>query len=289
MTIPTTPRPSSTAHPLKTVLWLLFLSSIGGYALQLFNIPLSNYMSLSADLLSKGYLWTLITYPFTYNNTNLFDLLFHLGFNSIFLWIFGIPLLERLGSKRFLTLFFGATLFAGLAVAITLRILSSPQLFAGPTPPLFALITAWTILHGMRSVHLTHFVFRPFWIFLILVGINLALDALSGAWIQFVADASAAFYAYLFCLISEKVRSTIPSFYPFERAVLRSLEKLHTQNRPKPSNLYDFKTGEQILDDEQFMDTMLVKITKEGEDKLSPEEKSRMQAISKKKSDKKKS
>ncbi len=244
-------------------------------------------MSLSDDLISKGYIWTLITYPFTYSDKNLFDLLFHLGFNGLFLWVFGLPLLERLGTKRFLVLFFGATLFAGLAVATTLHLLHSPQLFAGPTPPLFALITAWTILHGMRNVHLTHFVFRPFWIFAILVGINLALDAISGMWIQFIADASAALYAYLFCLISEKVRSSIPSFYPFERAVLRSLEKLNAAQKPKTAKIYDFKTGEPVLDDEQFMDAMLAKISTHGEDKLSPEEKARMQKISERKTQRK--
>jgi membrane associated rhomboid family serine protease len=244
-------------------------------------------MSLSADLISKGYIWTFFTYPFIYSSTGLFDLLFHLGFNALFLWVFGIPLLERLGSKRFLILFFGATIFAGMAVVMTLHLLSSPQLFSGPTPPLFALITAWTILHGMRSVQLTQLVFRPFWIFLILVGINLALDALSGLWIQFIADASASLYAYLFCLISEKVDTSIPTFHPFERTVLRSLEKLHAQNKPNSSvktpKIFDFKTGEAVLDDEQFMDAMLAKISEEGEALISPEEKSRMQAISKKK------
>jgi hypothetical protein len=134
----------------------------------------------------------------------------------------------------------------------------------------------------MRSVHLPHLVFRPFWIFAILVGVNLALDAISGLWIQFVADSSAALFAYLFCLISERVRSTISSFYPFERAVLRSLEQLQQNHRPKQKTgqVIDFKTGEVILSDEQFMDAMLHKISKSGEEKLSPAEKARMQKIS---------
>jgi len=284
MSTPPFPRPGPTPHPLKTVLWILFFSSIGGYTLQWFHIPLSNYLSLSASHLSHGYIWTLLTYPFVYTYTHLFDLLFHLGFNLVFLWVFGIPLLERLNTKRFLILFFGSTLFAGLTASLGLYLLNSPQLFAGPTPPLFAIITAWTILHGMRNIHLTHFVFRPIWIFAIIVGINLLLDALAGLWIQFIADSSAALFAYLFCVISERARSPIASLYPFERAVFRSLEKLHTHQKPKISKIVDFKTGEPVLDDEQFMDAMLAKITTQGEEKLSPEERNRMQKISERRS-----
>ena len=71
MSTPTFPRPGPTPHPLKTVLWVLFLSSIGGYALQWFHIPLSNYLSLSASHLVHGYVWTLLTYPFVYTYTHL--------------------------------------------------------------------------------------------------------------------------------------------------------------------------------------------------------------------------
>jgi membrane associated rhomboid family serine protease len=285
MSIPTFPKPSKTPHPLKTVLWVLFLSSIGGYILQSFNILLPRQLGLSIEGLAHWHLWSLITYPFTYPYTHLGDLIFYLGFNLVFLWVFGLPLLERLGTKRFLFLFFGSTLFAGIAASIGLYLLESPKLFAGPTPPLFALITAWTILHGMRNVHISHIIFRPLWIFGFLVGINLVLDAISGLWIQFIADSSAALFAYLFCLISERVRSSINSFYPFERAVLKSLEQLqgNTPLKKKTGQIFDFKTGQPILDDEQFMDAMLAKISVQGEEKLTADEKARMQKISERK------
>lgn len=284
MSTPTFPRPTLTPHPLKIVLWALFLSSIGGYILQSFNILLPQQIALSLHQLHQGHLWTLLTYPFTYLYTDLFNILFHLGFNCLFLWIFGLPLLERLGSKGFLTLFFGSTLFAGMTASLGLYLLKSPQLLAGPIPPLFALITSWTILQGMRSVHLTHFIFRPFWIFLLLVGVNLILDAISKLWIQLIADTSAALFAYFFCLISERVRSPFTALYPFERAVLRSLERLHDKPKPKTSaKIFDFKTGQPILDDEQFIDAMLAKISSQGEGSLTSEEKNRMQKISEKK------
>jgi len=53
---------------------------------------------------------------------------------------------------------------------------------------------------------------------------------------------------------------------------------------PQHNKVVDFKTGQPILDDDQFMDAMLARISLYGESVLTPDEKNRMRKISERKS-----
>jgi len=274
---------SSPAHrPLKTLLWALLICTLGGALLSFFGISLYPFLALSLMGLSKGYLWTLFSYPFTAPPIANFDIIIRLAFDLFFLWAFGAPLIERVGQKRFLFLFFGSTLLGSLAATLGLYLWPIPPLFTGPSPAIISLVTAWTILHAERSAHLVSFALRPLWIFLLLVGLNLAFDALAKNWTHLIANSAGALFGYAFCLVSERVPSSLNFLYPFERSILRSLDRFQAGKRPKTNKIIDFQTGEPILNDDQFMDAMLAKISLHGEESLTSEEKQRMQKISRK-------
>lgn len=281
MAIPPTPQSASTPRSLKIILGAMICLSIAA-----FFLPLQAYLGLSLYNLSHGYVWTLLTYPFTSSSHR--DLL-SLGFNLFFLWALGSSLIDRIqSSSRFLILFFGATLFAGLFAALGLSLLHNKTLFASFSPVLLALLVSWTILHATRAVHLSALlVLRPFWIFAFFAGFHFLFDLLEKRWIEMIAGTAGALFGYLFCLLSERTRSTLNFLFPFEKTILRALEKVHIHKEPAHVKIYDIGTGEPVLDDEQFMDAMLARITLQGENSLSPAEKQRMQKISQDKTGKK--
>ena len=280
---PILPTSSPTPRPLKTILWALLICTLGGALLTHLGWPLYSYLGLSLPALSHGFIWTLLSYPFTAAAMPLFDTIFRLGFDLVFLWIFGVSLIERIGQRRFLILFFGSTFLGGLAASVGLSLWSAPFIFTGPSPAIFSLITSWAILHVDRSAHLASFTIRPLWIFLLLIGLNLAIDALGKHWTLLLANISGALFGYGFCLISEKMGSSIPFLYPMERSILRALDPGKKHKTPK---IIDFQTGKPLLNDDQFMDSMLAKISLHGEASLTQEEKKRMQKISRDKASK---
>src|SRR5277367_1246630 len=106
MTFPTWPRSSPPFHPLKLLLGTIFLCAVAGPILQTFGIPIQYYLGLSLHSISRGFVWTLLSYPFTYPTNSLFDLIFRLGMDLLLLWFFGSVVIDRIGSKRFAILFF---------------------------------------------------------------------------------------------------------------------------------------------------------------------------------------
>lgn len=284
---PIFPRSSPTPRSLKGILWILFLTTMAATVLSFFGFKLPLYLGISLSNLSKSYLWTLITYPFVPPLITPIDSLFRLAFDLFFLWAFGLPLLERVSQKRFIILFLGSSFIAGLAASCGLALFRQPPLFAGPTPAIMAIVTVWAILHTEKNVRLISYGLRPLWIFLLVVGLNLLFDLLSFSWTQLLSNAAAVFFGYIFCLTSERARSAIPFLYPTERTILKTLEKAkHHKERPS-SKIIDFKTGEQLLEEDQFMDAMLARISLHGEESLTEAEKKKMQQISERKAKKK--
>ena len=285
MTIPAWPKSSPPSHTIKLFLGAIFLCAIAGPILQKFGIPIQYYLGLSPHSLSRGFVWTLLTYPFTYQANSLLDLIFRLGMDLLLLWFFGSAVIDRIGSKRFAILFFGATLAGGLAATGALYILHSP-FFSGPSPALIALYTAWAILHAKESTH-SPFIRFP-WLVAILIGGSLLLDLWARQWPTFFADLAGVLFAYFFCITSEKAESSIKWLRPLEQGIHRALERRHASQKPNTeSKVFDFRTGEPLLDDDQFMDAMLGRISLHGEESLTPNEKIRMRRISEKKSQKK--
>ncbi|MDE3045131.1 MAG: rhomboid family intramembrane serine protease [Verrucomicrobiota bacterium] len=279
MSIPPIPRSTATPRPLKAILGALILL----FAVDLF-LPLRPYLGLSLSNLTHGYFWTLLTYPFASGSRDFLSLCLDL----FFLWILGATLIDRLQSKNFLLLFFGSTLFTGLAASLSLYLLKSPLLFSQLSPILLSLFTAWTLLHANRDVHITTLlIVRTAWIFAFFAGFHFLFNLLESRWIEMIADITGLFFGYFFCVFSQKVSSPFSILFPFERRVLRSMEKIHPHKSPAHTKIYDFQTGEPVLEDIAFMDAMLARISLHGEQSISPAERKRMQEISERKASKK--
>jgi membrane associated rhomboid family serine protease len=244
----------------------------------LVTTPIHPLLALSWAGIEHLYLWQLLTYllvePLSFHG------FVQLAFNMYLLWMFGSSLIERSRSRTFFLLYFGSALFASLAALLPLYFFSS--VLASSTPAVYAIMVAWMMLNPHSQLLLFFALpFKAHWLITGLLALTLFLDLSQGHWVGATSLIASCLFSYLFTLVAWREQGPFAIFRPFERSVLRFLER-----RKQPyqrSKIYDIQSGAPVLDDEQFMDAMLDKISRLGEDSLTPQEKKRMQAISAKK------
>jgi membrane associated rhomboid family serine protease len=234
-------------------------------------------LALSWNGLEQFYFWQFLTYIFVERGPLSFPFFLQIAFNMYLLWIFGSSLLERTHTRRFLTLYFGSSLLGGLSVLIFPH-----TALSGSINPLYALLAAWVVLNPSSRLLLFFAIpFKAEWLILGLVGASLLIDLSHAQWAMALSLAISTLYGYLFALITWREHSPFPFMRPFERKLLYFLDKKEPIHRH--SKIYDIKSGAPVLDDDQFMDAMLDRISRHGEDSLTPQEKKRMKEISERK------
>jgi membrane associated rhomboid family serine protease len=260
---------------MRTSLKVLIFLTIGISVAAGFLPQLYGWLALSWAGIERLYLWQLITYIFLESGPISLGFFIQLGFNMYVLWMFGSSLIERSHTRLFLSLYFGAALAAALtALAFPYAVL------AGSTNAVFAVLTAWAMVNpGSKLLLFFSIPFKAEWLVIALVGFSLFVDITTANWTAGLCLIVSVLYAYLFSLIAWRSSSPFLFLRPFEKKIFRLLEK-----KPKESyhhsKIYDIKSGAPVLDDDQFMDAMLDRISRHGEDSLTPAEKKRMREIS---------
>ena len=241
--------PLSTHPALKNLLLALGIGALlSGFA--------KGGIALNLSDIQHGYVWELFSYPFALPGHLGWEPLLFLGIDLWVLWTFGSAFIEKKGPLSFFGLFVGATLVAGLAALGGMTL--SPLTLAGPTPIIFAILAAW----ARSNPQATLFAFRAAPVVFGFLAIDLLIQFSRENWTHLFANASAVFFGFFYHQISFARKSP-----PIRHA-----------------KIYDIRSGKPVLDDDQFMDSMLSKISRYGESSLSPEEKKRMMGISERKS-----
>lgn len=114
--------------------------------------------------------WTIVTYMFLHDPNNIM----HIGFNMIGLWMFGPRVEERLGSRRFLTLYF----ISGFSGAILSLFLAPNAAIIGASGAIFGVMLAFA--RFWPDVTILFYFFIP-----IPVAVAVALQALLTLWSGF--------------------------------------------------------------------------------------------------------
>lgn len=256
---------------------IFLLTALGTAAAPWFG----SFLFLSREGMEHFQLWQTITYLFAYPfPSGLFSMILDLGL----IWIFGTSLAVQLSASSLIALYLGSGFVAALSAWGAMSFFSTGVL-SGAAPAAYAFLVVWAILNP-RS-HLFLFFALPLRtrnLLFLLIGVNLLMEAAAFRWVTFCACFGASVFGYLFALLCGKTRSLIPFLEPFETIVLKLAETLKRFSRSKASRVkvYDIHSGEPVLNDDQFMDAMLAKISLHGEEALSRDEKEKMQKISQK-------
>lgn len=236
----------------------LLAFGLGGILTGLFYRTSSFALGLSYAGLLQGKFWQLATYPFVLGAALSWWSIFFLALELVFFWIYSAAILEQKSAKSFFSLIVGGALFAGLA---SLAPQSSTPL-TGIAPIFFTVLVAWLQSNRGTSLLILGFSIKAAALVLGFITLDLLIHLSQNNWVPLTANAGGALFGWLY--------SKLPAL-TFGRA-----------KSPKPAKIYDFHSGKPILDDEKFMDAMLARISLHGEESLSPDERRRMEQISRK-------
>lgn len=261
---------------MRRILKSLIFTTIGTSLLVALFPQIQIWLALSWTGIEHFFLWQLITHSLFEPGPASLGFLFQIAFNMYILWMFGSNLIERSHTSRFLALYLGAALVSGLTA------LAFPHaILAGTTNAVYAILVAWVMLNPNSQLLLFFALpFKAQWLIFALLGITLFLDVAASNWLGASTLASSILYAYLFTLIVWREQSPLSFLNSFERAVLRLLEQKKKHETYHRTKIFDIKSGEPVLNDDQFMDAMLDRISRHGESSLSSAEKKRMKEIS---------
>jgi membrane associated rhomboid family serine protease len=263
---------------MRTSLKILIFTTIGLSLIGGFVPIVQAWLALSWAGMERYYLWQPVSYLFVQPGPLSLGFFIGLGFNMYVLWMFGTSLLERCRWPLFYALYLGSGLVAGLAS------LAFPNVYlAGSTTAVYAILVAWMMLNpGSQVLLFFALPFKAHWLIAGLIGFTLFVDISAADWVSCVSLTASVLFGYIFSLIAWREQSPFSFLRPFERKILRLLEKKKQQPYTH-SKIYDIKSGAPVIDDDQFMDAMLDKISRHGEESLSAAEKKRMKEISEKK------
>lgn len=250
-------------------------------------------LSLSWYGMEHYFWWQPLTYLFVLEGTSIHVFfLLNLFFYMYILWVLGETLQERIGRAHFFTLYFISGIFAGLTAFAMMSLTGHHQTFFGPSCALLAVFVVWAMCNPNGLILL--FFLLPIKIKWLLFGILGAIGIISLSQADFVSLTfylSAALFGYFYGLLIlglEGPTEHTRAFEDFVRRMQDSIKKLfHFKKKlnGKEHKIYDFSSGEPILDDEAFIDAMLTKISKHGERSLTANERRRMDQLSQKKQD----
>lgn len=160
----------SSPPPLRELLILTVVLTLGAALTeqlirQLFGVPgLQTLGTLSWEAVTQHYwLWQLITVPFFYGIPGqgiTFSLLIDLTVSCFLLWGLGSMLVDRMGKKLFLLLYFSAALFSSLCALLIMWVTGHHEILAGALPVILAILLLWTLLFPDASLFL--FFILPF-------------------------------------------------------------------------------------------------------------------------------
>lgn len=273
---------------LATALAALFSSLAEVFINTVFNLPgPQTFLSLNIPYLFQGFLFQLITYPLTYGTIGegvTFFYMITLALHLYIIWVMGSNIIERMGSRAFVKLYLYSTLLAGISAASLALLLKEPSTFTGCTPQVLGILVAWTALNGEGRLFLAFpLSIKAKWLTLAALLFAL-LPPLSSFDFPLAAFRGAgALTGWLFALTSWHLKSPWGLIKKAEEHLLGWIARIKLFFRKKSgSKIIDIRSFKE-QSDEEFMDDMLEKISRQGESSLTSRERKRMQRISRQK------
>lgn len=257
------------------------------------NIPRPQaFLSLSLWGIKNYFFWQFFTHFFispVSQGVNI-SFILYIVFNMYFLWMVGSSVIAQRGPKHFLSLYLGGGILGGLVSALVLLSTYAMTPIAGINPALYALLTAWMMLFPEMQILLFFTIpVKIKWLILGILGVNLAMDLSHGDLLHFLPYLSSVLFGYFYAVLGWRLRSPFSQLHPFENQLIRLRDKTtsslsYSNYEPQSrGKIYDFKTGNVILTEEEFVDACLSKIAKYGKNSLSFVERWKMRKISKRK------
>ncbi|MEX1063129.1 MAG: rhomboid family intramembrane serine protease [Balneolaceae bacterium] len=215
--------------------------------------------------------WRFVTYMFLHGSG------FHLLFNMLWLWWMGRPVEVNLGPRTFMVLYFGSGI-GGAILNVGLAMLFGSNYVIGASGAVFGIMVAFAVMFPRTPIMLL--LLPPIEARFLVAGL-IAFDLIflgAADNVARIVHLGGAGIGYL--LIRMHYTGTDLS------SLVRSIERLWyrppSEKRPRNKNMYSVSDVE-IMDEKESneLDDILEKISKEGYDALTAEEKKKLFELSK--------
>lgn len=247
-------------------------------------------LGLSWHGMQQWYLWQPITYLFiqsSYQGISFFFLL-TLLFSMYLIWVLGSNLVERIGAASFLRFYLFCGIASGVFCLLLMPLTGQYSFLAGPAPSILAIMLAWSMFHPETEILLFFLIpLKAKWVLAFIIAAILLTNLSQGDLVTLSLYISALVFAYLYAVMAWGAQTPFAFTHHFDSYLAKKGDRLFAlfskklfKHQPSKSKIFDIKTGEAVLDDDQFIDAMLTKISRSGEKSLSKSERTRMQRIS---------
>lgn len=244
------------------------------------GISLSAYLGFMPDIWTTiTQPWRLVTYMFLHSLSNPF----HFIFNMLWLWWMGRPVEETIGPRSFLTVYFGAGL-AGALIDVLVSLAGNPVPVIGASGAVYGVMVAFAMLFPKTPIML--FLLPPIEARYVVGGL-IAIDVLllnNADNVARFVHLGGALGGYL--LMRARAEGTDLSLVPrYFEYLYSKFKPKSTVSNPKPKNkkmsiVSDADIIEEVEQSE--LDEILEKISRNGYDSLTKEEKRKLFELSKK-------
>lgn len=257
---------------INAIMFFLQYAFIGAFGINLINY-LSFYPDLSTTIFQP---WRIVTYMFLHSLSNPF----HFIFNMLWLWWMGRPVEQKLGPRSLLTIYFGAG-FAGALVDVLVSLTGNPVPVIGASGAVYGVMVAFAMLFPRTPIMLlllppieARYVISGF----IAIDVLLLNNADGVARLVHLGGAAGAFLL----MRAQKNGfdlSIVPRYFEYLFRKFKPSPGTKPKNK-KMSIVSDAKIIEEV--DQSELDAILEKISKNGYDSLTKEEKKKLFELSKK-------
>ena len=304
--------PEFTPYSIKVLILVTSITTIlsglfNNLFINVFNIlgP-QEILSLSWHGISNLFLWQPLTHFFffsSYSSGLSFGLLLTLLFNMLILWIFGTQIIATVKTKPFLRFYLGSGIFSGLVGLVVMQLTGQYSILSGCSPIISSLLFIWNMLNPNATLFLFFVIpVTAKWLIGGLIGANLLINLSQGDLVTATIYLSSFIFAYLYASLSWELKSPYLTWEPVDnwfinigrswryhflsqknaRQQFTSHSKSEVNHTSSPK-IFNINTGQSQTDDDEFVDSMLAKISENGKESLSNSEVKRLDSISQKK------
>lgn len=297
--------PSSTP---KVIKWLIIVTSITAILsagiqeifdlLGYFPGPQA-ILSLSWWGLKQGFFWEPITFLFVQGSDSglSFSFFIVIFFNMYILWILGRNITQAIGNAAFLRLYLMGGIGAGLIALLSMMVTGQHEMISGIIPALLAVVTVWTMAFPETEIYLLFLVpFKAKWMIIGALGVLCFTSLVHLEISHLILYISAVAIGYGYAAIAWGWPSPFPITSKFDAwlgqtglTMRRRIPRFRSSEdlEKGKGKIIDITTAQPPKDDDAFVDAMLAKISKYGEESLSWSERRRLQKVSERKMGKK--
>jgi hypothetical protein len=148
----------------------------------------------------------------------------------------------------------------------------------------------WAMLYPEMEVLFLMVIPVPIkWLAIGIISVDLLINLSNGSFVAFASHLTAPLVGYLYALIAWELRGPFEFTAAFDTYCnglgqsyrSKASQEQEMQDRTyNQAKIFDFRTGEAVVEDDEFVDLMLNKISMYGEDSLNKKERRRLDQIS---------